>query len=312
MNQQLLDAYGVNNKLTFGSSGFVYLVDTMGDDEAVCQAARISYGAGTKGVSSDRELIRYLVRNHHTTPLEMCEIKLHLRLPMDAWRQMVRHRTANINEYSTRYSVAIDAMATTLPGEWRLQSSSSKQGSAGFLTEWPSGFDPVGMSQYYETPGHYLSVREKDLQSLANEIYQERLAFGVAREQARKDLPLSTYTEVYWKIDLHNLLHFMWLREDPHAQQEIREVAGAIAKIVAAWVPACYQAFVDYKQEAIHFSKQEAGALGDWLPGDALLDVCFTDEEIRKRWLVSFGLTSKSERIAFVQKFKRLMGVDDE
>ena len=151
---------------------------------------RVSYGAGTRRVHEDRGLIRYLMRHHHTTPFEMCELKLHVRVPMDCWRQWIRHRTANVNEYSTRYSIAIDAAQTTPPTDWRMQSPTNRQGSVGLL--------------HVET-GAKLSQKEATFHRVARELYEERLAFGVAREQARKDLPLSTYTEAYWKIDLHNL-----------------------------------------------------------------------------------------------------------
>jgi len=171
--------------------GFVRVVDYMGSDQAIVQAARVSYGAGTKRVSEDRGLIRYLMRHRHTTPFEMAEIKFHVRVPMDAWRQWIRHRTANVNEYSTRYSIAIDDAQKTPPGEWRLQSPSNKQGSSGFF--------PV-------EEGEEFSREERELQEHARKVYDKRVEKGMAREQARKDLPLSTYTEAYWKIDLHNLL----------------------------------------------------------------------------------------------------------
>ena len=173
--------------------GFVCLVDVMGDDQSVVQAARVSYGEGTRRVSDDRALIRYLMRHRHTTPFEMAEIKLLVRVPMDAWRQWIRHRTANVNEYSTRYSIAIDAAQQTPPGEWRTQSASNRQGSEGFFSA---------------DEGESLTAAEAELHAAARRVYQERIDRGVAREQARKDLPLSTYTEAYWKIDLHNLLHF--------------------------------------------------------------------------------------------------------
>src|SRR6185369_10038159 len=188
--------------------GFVRVVDYMGADESIVQAARVSYGAGTKRIHEDRGLIRYLLRHRHTTPFEMCEIKFHVRVPMDCWRQWIRHRTANVNEYSTRYSVAIDASQRTEAGDWRLQSTDSKQGSAGKLDN--------------ERGGQFTKA-EKELQDHARKVYDERLAAGIAREQARKDLPLSTYTEAYWKVDLHNLLHFLRLRMDMHAQEEIRD-----------------------------------------------------------------------------------------
>ena len=216
--------------------GFVRVVDYMGDDDAIVQAARISYGEGTRKVHEDRGLIRYLMRHQHTTPFEMCEIKLHLRVPMDCWRQWIRHRTANVNEYSTRYSHAIDAAQSTSAVEWRRQSASNRQGSVGNIDV---------------TAGAFLSRREEEIHALSQQVYEERLSSGVAREQARKDLPLSTYTEAYWKIDLHNLFHFLALRMDDHAQKEIRDFANVIGnEIVARWCPVAWNAFVDYRLNA--------------------------------------------------------------
>ena len=200
------------------------VVDYMGSDASIVQAARVSYGAGTRRVHEDRGLIRYLMRHHHSTPFEMCELKLHVRVPMDCWRQWIRHRTANVNEYSTRYSLAIDAAQTTPPTGWRMQSPTNRQGSVGLL--------------HVET-GTQLSQKEAAFHRVARELYEERLAFGIAREQARKDLPLATYTEAYWKIDLHNLFHFLSLRTDEHAQAEIRAYAEVIgSNIVATLVSA--------------------------------------------------------------------------
>jgi thymidylate synthase (FAD) len=225
-------------------AGFIRVIDYMGDDSSVVQAARVSYGAGTKRVQEDRALIRYLLRHSHTTPFEMCEIKLHVKAPMDVWRQWIRHRTASVNEYSTRYSVAIDGAQTTPAGEWRLQSSENKQGSTGFVSI---------------PDGERLSVSELEIQRATRKVYEARLAAGVAREQARKDLPLSTYTEAYWKIDLHNLLHFLDLRMDSHAQQEIRSYALAIGEqIVARWVPIVWEAFLDYRRHSVQLSYIEA------------------------------------------------------
>ncbi len=234
--------------------GFVRVIDYMGSDESIVQAARISYGPGTKRVHQDRGLIRYLMRHRHTTPFEMCEIKLHVRVPMDCWRQWVRHRTANVNEYSTRYSEAIDAAQATLPKEWRLQSADNRQGSSGFA-------EP-------ET-GQHLSMRERESQLLAREVYEERQAAGVAREQARKDLPLSTYTEAYWKIDLHNLLHFLSLRMDAKAQQEIRAYADAIGnRIVSKWCPLVWEAFVDYRLGGLMLTKIDLEVIKKLVGGD--------------------------------------------
>jgi len=221
--------------------GFVRLIDYMGDDHAIVQAARVSYGRGTKKVHEDRGLIRYLLRHHHTTPLEMCELKLHVRVPMDCWRQWIRHRTANVNEYSTRYSEAIDAMQQTPPEGWRRQATANRQGSG----------EPIDVDT-----GRRLSEQERQLQQSARAVYNERLELGVAREQARKDLPLSTYTEAYWKVDLHNLLRFLELRMHPSAQREIRDYARVIGEeIVCRWVPTVWEAFVDYRLESVALTR---------------------------------------------------------
>jgi thymidylate synthase (FAD) len=229
------------------NDGFVCLVDVMGDDSSVVQAARVSYGAGTKKVSDDRTLIRYLLRHRHTTPFEMAEVKLLVRVPMDCWRQWIRHRTASVNEYSTRYSVAIDSMQTTEPGEWRSQAVTNRQGSG----------EPLP-----DELGRKLTDGERQFQSSATKLYQDRLTDGVAREQARKDLPLSTYTEAYWKIDLHNLLNFLALRMDSHAQFEIREYATTIGRqIVQPLFPVVWEAFEDYRLGAWSLSQLEIGVI---------------------------------------------------
>ena len=248
------------------NDGFVCLVDCMGDDGSVVQAARVSYGEGTKRVSDDRTLIRYLMRHRHTTPFEMAELKLLVRVPMDCWRQWIRHRTASVNEYSTRYSVAIDSSQTTLPHEWRAQAEQNRQGSGAPLP------DQLGQK---------LTEDEHHFQVFARQVYQQRLEAGVAREQARKDLPLSTYTEAYWKIDLHNLLHFLALRMDPHAQQEIRDYAATIGeKIVQPLFPMVWEAFQDYRLEGLFLSRVEIAVMqkllrlpktrGFWGPEDFL------------------------------------------
>lgn len=227
--------------------GFVCLVDCMGDDMAVVQAARVSYGEGTRKVSDDRTLIRYLLRHRHTTPFEMAELKFLLRVPMDCWRQWIRHRTASVNEYSTRYSVAIDAMQATTADSWRTQAEQNRQGSGTGL--------PVEVGQKLTEDEHHFHV-------LARQVYQQRLEAGVAREQARKDLPLSTYTEAYWKIDLHNLLHFLALRMDAHAQQEIRAYAQALGEqLVRPLFPLVWEAFVDYRLGSLSLSRLEIGVL---------------------------------------------------
>ncbi|MCC6127126.1 MAG: FAD-dependent thymidylate synthase [Pirellulales bacterium] len=250
--------------------GFVCLVDAMGDDAAVVQAARVSYQAGTRAVSDDRTLIRYLMRHRHTTPFEMAEVKLLVRVPMDCWRQWIRHRTASINETSTRYSIAIDASQTTPPDRWRLQAASNRQGSEGFLDA---------------QAGAEFSAEEAALQQHAKAAYRKRLERGIAREQARKDLPLSTYTEAYWKIDLHNLLHFLELRMDALAQREIRDYAGAIGReIVRPLFPLVWEAFEDYRLHALDLSRLEQEVVGRLaaagkLPADeeAFLAACGAD-----------------------------------
>jgi thymidylate synthase (FAD) len=228
-------------KLPVLDDGFVCLVDVMGDDQSVVQAARVSYGEGTRQVSDDRGLIRYLMRHRHTTPFEMAEIKLLVRVPMDTWRQWIRHRTASVNEYSTRYSLAIDAAQQTPAEEWRSQATANRQGSEGLLDQ---------------ALGSELSAQESQFQNEARKLYEERIERGVAREQARKDLPLSTYTEAYWKIDLHNLLHFLALRMDAHAQLEIRNYATTIGEqIVQPLFPLVWEAFLDYRVHALHLTR---------------------------------------------------------
>lgn len=263
------------------NDGFVRLVDYMGDDQAIVQAARTSYGKGTKKISEDSGLIRYLMRHRHTTPLEMVEFKFHVRVPMDCWRQWIRHRTANVNEYSTRYSEAIDSAQKTDKNEWRLQSDLNKQGSSGVLKE---------------EDGVYLSDQEEQFQIAARKIYEERLKLGVAREQARKDLPLSTYTEAYWKIDLHNLFHFLGLRMDSHAQLEIRSYADTIADITKKVVPIAYQAFEDYRLNGTFLSELDRKAIRELIMNDAS-DVKEVAEET---------FSNKRERAEFLEKWNKI------
>jgi thymidylate synthase (FAD) len=233
----------LGTRLRVLDDGFVRVIDYMGNDSAIVQAARVSYGTGTKKTAEDRALIRDLMRHHHTTPFEMCEIKLHIRTPMDVWRHWVRHRTASVNEYSTRDSIANFAQKTKA-SEWRTHSSKDKSDESAFL--------PVEQ-------GHELSAREVELQKISREVYEERVAAGVTREQARKDLLLSTYTEAYWKIDLHNLLHFLHVRMEEHAPPEVRCYAELIGQeIVAKWVPLAWEAFLDYRRKGILLSNIEA------------------------------------------------------
>ena len=244
----------LGKRLDVLDDGFIRVVDYMGGDESIVQAARVSYGKGTRKVHEDRGLIRYLMRHRHTTPFEMCDIKFHVRVPMDAWRQWIRHRTASVNEYSTRYSLAIDSAQKTPEDKWRVQSKGNRQGSEG-----------------YAGPelGQRMTSREAELQNLSREVYNERIEHGLAREQARKDLPLSTYTEAYWKMNLWNLLHFVSLRMEAHAQEEIRDYAAVIGhEVLARWVPLTWQAFLDYNFNAMHLSALESQLLKHVIAGD--------------------------------------------
>ncbi|MCD0462037.1 FAD-dependent thymidylate synthase [Roseiconus lacunae] len=276
-------------KIDVLDDGFVRVVDMMGDDSSVVQAARISYGKGTKKVSEDRGLIRYLMRHRHSTPFEMCEIKLHVRVPMDCWRQWIRHRTANVNEYSTRYSEAIDSARSTSAGEWRSQSTTNRQGSEEYLPK---------------SVGEVLSHDESELHDKIRETYQSRLREGVAREQARKDLSLSTYTEAYWKIDLHNLFHFLSLRMDSHAQSEIREYANVIGNaIVAEWVPICWEAFCDYRLGGIQLSRLEVDLIRKISQGETSLAI---EAALEAGWFLSEPNKRSRECLEFESKASML------
>jgi len=331
------------------NDGFICLVDVMGNDDRIVQAARTSYGKDRRNdpyevyrealtkyfdseVSSfeqsddsitirfadpfkqnlvyqynenfkevmqlpdisinaeiakkDRGLIRRLMNDGHTSPFEKVKFEFLIRVPMDCWRQWIRHRTADVNEYSTRYSEAIDSQQVTLPGEWRLQSKDNKQGSSGFLEQWPEdcqvkvwyddelrywvvnglldNTEAAGSQFYIDgdkdkqcTPGQLLSHLETQLIEYAQEIYRIRLQLGVAREQARKDLPLSTYTEAYWGCSLHNIFNFLRLRLDKHAQLEIRLYAQAMYDIIKQVCPIACEAFEDYVLQAVKFSRME-------------------------------------------------------
>lgn len=247
----------IGKKFPVLDDGHVILLDVMGDDQAISGAARTSYGKGTRKVSEDRDLIRYLMRHRHTTPFEMAEIKIHVRVPMDCWRQWIRHRTASVNEYSTRYSEAIDSAQKTPPDAWRSQSAANKQGSSGFL---PRYSHQLPDDQKQETgrehwTGQQLSEDEDDFHRQARTLYEVRIRSGVAREQARKDLPLSTYTEAVWKCDLKNTLGFLALRMDPHAQWEIRQYADIIGRqIIATLFPDTWRAFEDYTLNSVTLS----------------------------------------------------------
>ena len=216
--------------------GFVRVIDYMGDDAAICQAARVSYGKGTKSVQNDEGLIRYLMRHWHSTPFEMCEIKLHVKLPVFVARQWIRHRTANVNEYSARYSILDREFYIPAPDNVAAQSVVNNQGRGDILT----GEEAARVLEILKAD----SARAYDnYESMISQDDQQ----GLARELARMNLPANIYTQWYWKVDLHNLLHFLRLRADAHAQYEIRVYAEEMCKIVADWVPFAYRAFEDYR-----------------------------------------------------------------
>ncbi len=244
--------------------GFVRLVDYMGDDAAIVQAARVSYGKGTKSVSNDRGLIRYLMRHRHTTPFEMCELKLHVKLPIFVARQWIRHRTANVNEYSARYSILDREFYLPAPEHMAAQSTSNRQGRGEVLsaeqTSTVLGLLRRDAEQTYDT---YQTLLNDQGDGTPVDPDQPQ----VARELARMNLTLNAYTQWYWKIDLHNLLHFLSLRADSHAQYEIRVYADAIGELVKAWVPAAWEAFVDYRMNGGFLSGGELAIVREALQG---------------------------------------------
>ncbi|MET4754502.1 thymidylate synthase (FAD) [Bradyrhizobium sp. RT11b] len=235
--------------------GFVRVIDYMGADSAVVQAARVSYGRGTKATREDRGLIRYLMRHWHTTPFEMCEIKLHVKLPIFVARQWIRHRTANVNEYSARYSILDKEFYLPAPEQLAVQSSTNRQGRGPTL-------DATESEEVLRVLREDSERNFRNYQWLLNEDDQaapldpERR--GLTRELARIGLSLNTYTQWYWKTDLHNLLHFLRLRADPHAQYEIRVYAEQMLEILKLWVPFTFEAFQDYQLNAVNLS---AGAV---------------------------------------------------
>ena len=236
--------------------GFVRVVDYMGDDGAVVQAARVSYGRGTQIRSTDRTLIRYLMRHHHTTPFEMCEIKLHVKLPIFVARQWIRHRTANINEYSARYSILDREFYIPDPDVIASQSEGNRQGRGDLVpaehATWVQELADPGRHSVPTTTTESCSTRTR-----TDESPMDPNRDGLARELARINLSLNYYTQWYWKVDLHNLLNFLHLRADPHAQYEIRVYADAILdQIVKPWVPLSHEAFLDYRLNARTLSSQ--------------------------------------------------------
>lgn len=252
----------LNSEIKCLDKGFVRLVDYMGTDSAIVQAARVSYGKGTKSRNQDRELIRYLLRHKHTSPFEMVEFKFHVKLPIFVARQWIRHRTANVNEYSGRYSEMKDEFYIPEIEQVRPQNKTNMQGRADELMPTETA------KQIVES----LAQTQKILFREYNVFLQQDLA----RELARINLPLSTYTEWYWKIDLHNLLHFLRLRLDTHAQYEIQVYAEAIMEIISEIVPMTIEAFKDYTLDSRSFSKQELAIIKSMitkdLPDDTVLE----------------------------------------
>ena len=239
--------------------GFIRGIDYMGDDAAIVQAARVSYGAGTKHVQNDEGLIRYLMRHWHSTPFEMCEIKLHVKLPVFVARQWVRHRTANVNEYSARYSILDREFYIPQPEQLAAQSVVNNQGRGEVLTGAESArvleILKRDAAQCYD---NYESMLSQDGQQ------------GLARELARMNLPMNIYTQWYWKVDLHNLFHFLRLRADAHAQYEIRVYAEAIAATVKDWVPLAFAAFEDYRMGGATLSAKAISVLKRQLKGETV------------------------------------------
>ena len=245
--------------------GFVRVVDYMGDDQAIVQAARVSYGKGTSRVSEDRGLIRYLMRHRHSTPFEMCEIKLHVKLPMFIARQWIRHRTASINEYSARYSVLDKEFYIPEEKDLAVQSKVNKQGRGNTLS--PKDSEEAlfllkrDAEKSYETYEYLLN------ENLKGEVIDENRD-GLSRELARINLTLNTYTQWYWKTNLHNLMNFIFLRADSHAQYEIRVYADIIYKIMESWVPITAEAFKSYRSGSVELSAEAMNVIKLMLAGN--------------------------------------------
>ncbi|CAM5400469.1 FAD-dependent thymidylate synthase [Frigidibacter albus] len=239
--------------------GLVRVIDYMGDDAAITQAARVSYGRGTRAVSNDEGLIRYLMRHWHSTPFEMCEVKFHVKLPVFVARQWIRHRTANVNEYSARYSILDREFYIPAPDQLAAQSTVNNQGRGAVLEgEEAARVLDLLREDAMRSYDHYESMLSQDGQQ------------GLARELARMNLPANIYTQWYWKIDLHNLFHFLRLRADAHAQYEIRVYAETMCRIVKDWVPLAYAAFEDYRLDAVQLSGKAAQVLRRRLAGEVV------------------------------------------
>jgi len=267
MKEELKDIIDKEYKVL--DKGFVRLIDVMGDDASIVQAARVSYGKGTKSVNEDRGLIRYLLRHKHTTPFEMVEFKFHIKVPIFIARQWIRHRTANVNEYSGRYSEMKDEFYLPDLEQIRPQSTMNKQGRGDEMLEENVAAD----------------IRKTLLNTQVKlfDEYKEVLDKGLSRELARINLPLSNYTEWYWKIDLHNLFHFLRLRMDSHAQYEIQEYGNVMGQIVKQIVPYAWEAYEDYILEAENFSKLELKMLKDLISFDKLENLDYETYGLKKR-----------------------------
>ena len=274
--------------------GFVRLVDSMGGDDAIVQAARVSYGKGTSKLSQDRGLIRYLMRHRHSTPFEMVEFKFHCKMPIFVARQWVRHRTANINEYSLRYSEARDEFYYPDPKHIQFQSALNKQGRMGEVT--PELKQKV--QDYF-----------KEISERSFEIYSELNQAGIARELARSILPVNLYTEWYWKNDLHNLLHFIGLRSDSHAQYEIRVFSDAMAESVKAVAPFAWEAYQDYIIKGMRFSRIEQSLLERTLPDRVIDDI---NEDIAYQLTATLHSNKPREESDLYPLYTKEGGVDSE
>ena len=247
--------------------GFIRVIDYMGDDGAVVQAARVSYGRGTRRVSEDRGLINYLMRHHHSTPFEMCEIKYHVKLPIFVARQWIRHRTANVNEYSARYSILDREFYIPAPDQLAAQSTANRQGRGAVLTgdEAARVLDLLRDDAERCYRDYAWLLNEDDAGAPADPGRR-----GLARELARMNLTLNTYTQWYWKVDLHNLMHFLALRADAHAQYEIRVYADAMLETLRAWVPLTCEAFMDYRIGGTHLSAKMLAVVRRMVAGETV------------------------------------------
>ena len=248
--------------------GFVRVIDYMGNDAAIVQAARVSYGKGTKHVQQDRGLIQYLMRHWHTTPFEMCEIKYHIKLPIFVARQWIRHRTANVNEYSARYSVLSKEYYLPAPKHLAVQSDQNRQGRGQVLT--PEESQRVLKILQDDAERVYAHYQEMMNENEQGEILDPERS-GLTRELARLNLTLNYYTEWYWKTDLHNLFHFLRLRADHHAQYEIRAYADVMIDTVARWVPFAYEAFLEHRHHGVHLSRTALSVVQKLVKGERVI-----------------------------------------